>query len=680
MSKYYTFLFILWIGHFASSQEVSEECSPPSKKIIKTINAAKKAKDSRSAVLKFKEAIEANESNAMAYYEYALYTYKKALRLYKSNPNPAMGNRSFHTAAKMFEETINLCAEYHSNCYYYLGLIRYSLGDDVGAVEWFKQFISYNHSDAEKYANDHNQRLKDAVEVVENLEYTNKVKTETVPFAPIKVKNVSTGTDEYFPMISPDNELIYYTRKNRIGGPGVKTAIREQFTCSVRPNIHSEFDGGSVLPPPFNQSDITSYGASTMSVDNKELIICACKMEKVGVQDYKNCDLYSSTYSFGGRDGSTLVWSPLKNLGDHINTPTGWEGQPSLSADGKTLYYTANRASTRDNDIFVVKRDENGEWGNAQPFDVVNTDGKDKSPFLHQDSETLYFVSESTKERPGVGGLDIFFIRQDENGNWSKPKNIGYPINSEKDELGIFVSIDGKEAYFSSRISGNWNIYSFDLYEEARPQSVALLTGNLEDENGAPVSDAKIEIAYEGTDVTTTVNVNGNDGKYAAIVKMKKPQDVMVTVVKEGHAFDSKLISKNQMNEGDLTIRGNNLSVKKLELGASYTINDILFATNSAELNGKSKFILKGFARFLKQNESIQVSINGHTDDVGDANENMELSKSRADGVRKYLLSLGIDQERLESNGYGETRPKLDNDTPQNRAQNRRTDFVITGM
>ncbi len=105
MSKYYTFLFILWIGHFASSQEVSEECSPPSKKIIKTINAAKKAKDSRSAVLKFKEAIEANESNAMAYYEYALYTYKKALRLYKSNPNPAMGNRSFHTAAKMFEET-----------------------------------------------------------------------------------------------------------------------------------------------------------------------------------------------------------------------------------------------------------------------------------------------------------------------------------------------------------------------------------------------------------------------------------------------------------------------------------------------------------------------------------------------------------------------------------------------
>ena len=134
--------------------------------------------------------------------------------------------------------------------------------------------------------------------------------------------------------------------------------------------------------------------------------------------------------------------------------------------------------------------------------------------------------------------MDIFFIRQDENGAWSEPKNIGYPINSEDDEIGLFVSIDGEVAYYSSRKTGNWEIYSFELYEEARPQSVALLKGDLKDENGDPVSDAVIEIAYEGTDEVTSVKVNGNDGKYAAIVKTNKSQDVMVTVKKAGHAFD----------------------------------------------------------------------------------------------------------------------------------------------
>ena len=200
-----------------------------------------------------------------------------------------------------------------------------------------------------------------------------------------------------------------------------------------------------------------------------------------------------------------------------------------------------------------------------------------------------------------------------------------------------------------------------------------------------PVKDATIEITYEGTDEVTEVKVNGNDGKFAAIVKTSKPQDVMVTVKKEGSAFDSKVISKEEIKEikkdpKNVKIEGTELRVKELKVGEAYTINDILYTTNSFELNNRSKFILKGFARFLSENPKISVLIQGHTDDVGDDDENMILSDNRAKGVKDYLVSLGVESSRLKAKGYGETEPKNPNTSTLNRAKNRRTDFVIEGM
>lgn len=679
MIKYYISLFSIIIGLSSFAQEESEPCQPPRKKALKLIKAASEAPDARTAVKKFGEAIELDEENAMVYYEYAMYAYFKAEEEYSKSANPAVGDKMLLKAEAMFLTAYDLCSDYHSNIFYYLGIIKYNQENFEAAIKYWKQFQAYKHESIEKFSDDHTKRMFNVKKVVGELEYEKKVKTEEVPFEPRIVKNVSTGTDEYFPMISPDNELIYYTRKNKVGD-GFMSKDKEQFTFSKRSNMKSDFDGGEVLPTPFNLDNISSYGASTLSVDNKELIICACKDGMVGTQPYRNCDLYSSVYSMGGRDGKTIIWSELINLGDKINTPDGWEGQPSLSADGKMLYYTANRPTTEDNDIFLVKREADGTWGYPRPFHEINTAGKDKSPFLHQDSETLYFVSECSKDRPGIGGLDIFYIRQDGEGVWSEPKNIGYPINTAEDELGLFVSIDGQVAYYSSRLGGRWNIYSFELYEEARPQSVALLKGDLTDENGDPVEGAVIEITYEGSDEVTLVNVNGNDGKYAAIVKTNKKQDVMVTVKKEGHAFDSKLIAKEEFKEDNVTIRGNDLAVKKLEVGAAYTINDILYQTNSADLNSKAKFILRGFTRFLNENPTINISISGHTDNVGNDGKNLALSEDRAEGVKDYLASLGIDKGRLSSKGMGETDPKVDNDSESNRALNRRTDFVIVGL
>ena len=680
MKKYYLLPLLIAICSCIHAQEEDEVCLDPSKKVMKLINAGTDAKDAQTAVTNFKAAIEMDESNATAYYAYAMYAYQTGMDYYKTYPNPTMGDKSLEKAEEMFRETIERCSDYHANCTYYLGVINYRQQDMAEALKWFKQFKAYKHSDTKRYPNDFTDKIATVDKVIGDLEQDQKIKSEKVPFEPQIVRYVSTGNEEYFPMISPDNELMFYTRKldKRNRGDLISNVV-EQFTMSFRPNVGDDFSGGEGLPEPFNNGSFRSYGAATLSVDNKEMIICACNPVEISGQNYMNCDLYSTTYELTDEAGGKYKWSPLENLGDKINGKGRWDAQPSLSADGNTLYYTVNGPNTRDNDIFVVERNSDGTWGEARSFDEVNTAGKDKSPFLHQDSETLYFVSEATKERPGVGGLDIYYVRKDGNG-WTEPKNIGYPINTEDDELGLFVSIDGEIAYYSSRQGGNWNIYSFELYEDARPKSVAILKGELKDSNGQPVENATIEVMYEGSDEVTQVKVNGNDGKYATIVKKDTPGDVMVTVKKEGHAFDSKVIEKEQLQKKDVTIRNNDLNVKQLEVGAAYTINDILYATNSAVLNGRSKFILKGFARFLTENPTISVVIQGHTDDVGDDAENLTLSENRAQGVQEYLISLGIDEKRLSAKGYGETMPKVANDSAPNRARNRRTDFVIGGM
>lgn len=669
-------LSILLTFTLFSQKEEDEACLPPSKKTQRIITKAKGSAP-QDAVALFREAIDAEPENASIHYEFAMYAYEQAMIAYERNPNPAVGDGNMRIAEKEFLETVQYCPQYHSDCFYYLGVINYSLGEVETAMGYFKQFQQFDSDDMSKFSPDHSKRLSDIAEVMKDFEEEVSIVENAVPFNPVRVQNVSTYRDEYFPMISPDNELMFFTRMvDRTAKGDLRSTIREEFTWAKRKDFYHPFDEGKPLDYPFNDGTFDSYGAATLSVDNKEMIICACKDERVQGQIYRNCDLYVTHYERTGEGGNDYVWSELQNLGEAINTPDGWEGQPSLSADGNTLYFAANRPNTQNDDIFYSDRLPDGTWGPAKPFSIVNTPGKDKSPFIHQDSETFYFVSSVSDTRKGVGGTDIFYMRKDENGNWTEPKNIGYPINTPSDEIGLFVSIDGKEAYFSSSQQGVWDIYSFELYEEARPQSVVVVKGELKSDDGEVFEDVEIEIAYENSDVVEKVKVNGNDGKYAAIVRAKDEEDVMINIKKDGYAFDSQVIAKEEIAKGE-TIREKNMEVREIKVGEPYTINDILYPTASAELNDRAKFILKQFARFLKQNSEYSILIQGHTDDIGDPNSNLELSDRRAKGVRDYLASQGIDKNRLKAKGYGQNQPKVPNTSSINRAANRRTDFVI---
>ncbi len=670
------FLFLFQISIFSQTEDPS--CLAPSKKVQRMIDAGKNAADNKTAVENFGNASKEAPESAAVFFEFGIYAFKSASKMYDSNP--AAAEKMMQKSKELLSKAYELCNDYHSDMLYYLGVITYSQTNKDESMQWFEKFLAFKNDDNTRYGADMTKQTKDVKEVMKELKEEKEILSTEVPFNPMLVQNVSGSDDEYFPMISPDNALMFFTRKQNTGSLGDKTYMQEVYTYSTFDEAIKKFDKGTAFKAPFNNGTFDSYGAATMSVDNKEMIICACKRTTVFNQPYMNCDLYSTTFQKIGETANDYEWSELVNLGPKINTANGWEGQPSISADGMTMYYTANGPNTKDNDVFVVTRNpKDNTWGAPRPFTEINTDGKDKSPFLHQDSETMYFVSSVSDKRKGVGGTDIFYMRQNADGSWTEPKNIGYPINSKDDELGLFVSIEGNLAYFSTKKDGNWNIYGFELYEDARPKKVAIIKGDLNDKEGNPIENATIEVAYENSDKVETVKVNGNDGKFAVIVKQETPSDVIVSVKKDGAAFESKLITKEEFKTKETKIE-TPLAVKEMKVGEAYTLNDILYDYNSDVLSNKSKFILKEFARYLKNNEAVKIAIQGHTDSDGEDAKNLDLSDRRAKGVLAYLTSLGIEEERLTAKGFGETTPKVENSTAENKAKNRRTDFVITGM
>ena len=808
MLKYTIFCFILVLTHVFLAQEQNPSCGKPPKKAFKLIQKAKEISVGSEKVMAFNEAIALSPTNALAYYEFGVYAFEDADRLYAkgTDAGDVAGDKSMEKAEELFLKALSYCSDYNADCFYYLGVINYFQKENVHALKYLKEFQNYESKEVERYAVDHDKKLKEIKDIVSQLEDEVALYNSPVPFKPIKVANVSSEIDDYIPMISPDNEVMFYTRRveKRIAGdPTIHHT--EQFTFSQRPSNIASFNAGMPFTSPFNDGYFDGYGAATMAVDNKEMIFCACKDIMSQGQKYRNCDLYITRYERSGAGGNDFSWTQFENLGPGINGTTSWEAQPTLSADGNTLIFTKAGPNTQDNDLYISHRMTNGKWSNAVPMNQLNTPGKDKSPFLHQDSETLYFVSSSSDSRRGVGGTDIFYTRveRDEKGRvkkgpdgqeiWSKPKNIGYPINTKDDEVGIFVSTDGRLAYYSSKHEGDWNIFQFDLYKEARPHPVALIKGDLKDDAGKPIDGATIEIAYGATGETEKVKVNGHDGKYAAIVRIDNPQDIAITVKKEGHSFDTKMITKkeiekirtfvtgekkehkkaeelakhtnhkdtnqltvnhkdylhtkaavshhtqsgvtkveqvenkleienktitkqadvspkvedaeeeNSMLDGkslqskqdtllaanensildgepttSMVIRSLNMDVSPLKVGMTYAIKNILFATNSSVLTEQSKFIIKEFSKFMLENKNIDIVIQGHTDDLGDAAKNLSLSDERSKSVKNYLVSLGIAEVRLEAKGFGSTQPKVSNDSDQNRAINRRTDFLIS--
>ena len=504
---------------------------------MKQLQKARIEDDSDKKLSILNKLISKNPNESAVYFALAETYMQEGNISLKTQNSPSEGEQLLKKAAYYYQISIQKCASYNHKSYYNLGNIFFSMRKDKEALFCYKSLVEFEQKYPQRTNGNYKREKTNALKIIEGLEFEDKMRANPVPFSPAIVNRVSTELDEYFPMISPDNDLLFYSRKvdrSRLGD--IANNVVEEFTISSKEGSSNTFTAGKALDDPFNDGTFNNYGSATLSVDNREMIICACKKERIYRQNYLNCDLYLTKFKRTGEGGNDFQWSPLVNLGENINTKDGWEAQPSLSSDGQTLFFTSIRKGSRDNDIYISEKQVDGTWGKARPFEEINTAGKDKSPFFHQDGETLYFVSSTSQERRGMGGLDIFYIRRDGD-SWTKPQNIGYPINSSEDELCIFVSTSARIAYFSSFKDGDWNIYAFNLYKEARPEEVIIVKGSLANNEGEFVADANISIHYDDTGQKQEVKVNRDDGSYAAAVKVNDAKSISIVAEKENATF-----------------------------------------------------------------------------------------------------------------------------------------------
>ncbi len=559
-------------------------------------------------------------------------------------------------AIAAYREAVRIDPHKYPPAFYYMGLIEYRNGIYADALAHLETYLTYGQATltgrdlAEKY--------------VANCRFALKAMDNPVPFQPVNLGgDVNTEFNEYFPCLTADNQTLLFTRL--VDDPGSFTGRQEDFFISTRSG--GEWQPAVNIGPPINT--LYNEGAPTLSADGNVLVFTACESVNgygEGRRGYGRCDLFIST-----RRG--LSWSRPENAGVPVNSGN-WESQPSLAADGRTLYFVSNRDN--DYDIWMSTLDENGDWSLPEMLGGnINTSGYEGSVFIHPDNQTLYFSSDG---HTGMGGMDIFYSRRDSTGDWGRPVNLGYPINTHKDENSILISADGGLAMFASDREagfGGLDLYQFELYEEARPQYVTYLKGTVFDEE----TRAKLGARFELTDLETgevAVRSFSNEQTGEFLVSLPTNRDYALTVSRDGYLFYS----------GNFSLRGSgttadpylkDIPMKPIKVGETVVLRNIFFETDKYALKEASVIELDKLAGLLESNPGVSIEIAGHTDNVGTPDYNLELSRNRARAVYDYLAGKGIDPARLSYKGYGETSPVDTNDTEAGRANNRRTEFVV---
>jgi outer membrane protein OmpA-like peptidoglycan-associated protein len=467
--------------------------------------------------------------------------------------------------------------------------------------------------------------------------------------------SVNTPRSEYLPCVTIEDSLIVFTR--------LVDGMREDFIES-KITGNNQYSKWRTIPGALNEEP--KKGAITLSPDG-EWLIFAADFSGRGLGSF---DLYITYWTNEG-------WSEPVNLGDKINTEF-WETTPSLSPDKRTLYFTSNRpGGIGGSDLYVSYMQPNGKWGPAENMGtVLNSAGDEMAPFIHADNQTLYFTSSG---HPGYGGADLFISRKQTDGSWSKPENLGYPINTIENDGSLAVAADGKTAYYSSNRSdsrGGLDLYTFELREDIRPYKTLYVKGNVFDAKTKQPVPATVELIDNS--LNKALMKIQTDGSGAYFITLPIGKDYTFTVNRKGYLYYTEQYSLSG-KAADSTYQ-KDIALQPVTLNSTFVFNNIQFATGSFQLLPISLVELDRLLLVLQENPTLKIQISGHTDNVGRPDDNLKLSDNRAKSVADYLISKGIAANRLSWKGFGATQPIADNTTETGRAKNRRTAFTITGL
>lgn len=566
--------------------------------------------------------------------------------------------KQLKNAITAFEKAIQINAAFFPNNFIELGSLYFRAQEYQKTVDLLNSYL--------KQYNPKGTSREKADRLLKSAEFSVKAIQNPVPFVLENLgPNINSSHADYNPVLNVAQNTLIFTRTikdntNPAGGDE---------------NIFVSYKKGDSWTPavgvgqPLNSP--VREGAPAISADGKTMLLTICESYGEygqGREGLGSCDLFVSFY----RNSS---WTNPRNLGQNVNT-NKFDSQPSLSSDGKTIYFSSARnGGYGESDIYKTEF-RNGKFSipvNLGP--EINTPGKEEGVFIHPDNQTLYFTS---NYHPGLGGADIFMSKKQADGSWGTPINLGYPINTNEQEWSISVDANGKFAYMVSDRSGgqgDMDIYQFLLPPNAKPLPVTYFTGKVYDKKTQQPLDAKIElIQLDNNQKVVETFADGNSGEFFLCLPSGK--DYALNVSQEGYLFHSENFTLTQAE--NFAPYEKNVPLSPIEIGVPIVLKNIFFDTDKFSLKPESKSELEILVAYLIGNPTLSIEICGHTDNQGSKTHNLELSKNRAKAVMDYLVQNKIDPSRLSSNGYGDTMPIADNQTPAGRALNRRTEFKVT--
>ncbi|MCW3083086.1 MAG: OmpA family protein [Bacteroidetes bacterium] len=572
------------------------------------------------------------------------------------------GKKQVDKAIDEYVKAITINPGFNLSNFYNIAMLEMSIGRYADAKQDFERFLK------KQYVN------PDAKEIAErsllNCDFAIEAMKTPVPFAP---KNMGASINsiyyEYFPAITADDQTFLFTRNFRL-----KNGEAEQEDFMISKKVNGEWAPATLIGSGINSKE--NEGAPTLSADGQILFFTVCPMMQGSGygndrKGFGACDIFYSQ-----KIGEN--WSKAYNVGHNVNTSFR-ETQPSFSSDGKSLYFVSNRpGGYGDHDIYVSTLQPDGSWGNPVNLGKkINTPGNEESVFIHPDGKTLYFGSNG---HIGMGGYDIYVSRMNDNGEWSEPVNLGYPINTYSDEHSLLVNGAGDLAYFASDRPGGFgglDMYEFPLYEAVRPGKITYVKGKVYDAKTKAPLGAHFDLIDLATN-KTVISSDANEGNGEFLVTLPVDKNYALNVTQPGYLFYSANFSLKELTDQTKPF-AMDVPMQSIDTGSVIALKNVFFETAKFDLKPESKTELDKLVAFLNANKTIRGELSGHTDNVGDKKMNQLLSQNRAKAVYDYLVAAGIDAKRLTYKGYGDTRPIEKNDSDEHRATNRRTEFKVIG-
>ncbi|MET4106715.1 OmpA family protein [Hymenobacter sp. UYP22] len=396
-------------------------------------------------------------------------------------------------------------------------------------------------------------------------------------------------------------------------------------------------------------------------------------------------------------------WRKPQKLGSRINTRSH-ESSAAYTPDGRSLYFVTDKeGGLGQRDIYKIEMEGRGPAQNLGS--VINTQYGEEGVFLHPDGKTMYFSSEGHNS---MGGYDIFKSVY-ENGKWSQPENLGWPINTPDDDVFFVISASGRHGYYSSFRDdglGSKDIYQITFLGPEKPPvlsqedqllasrvqpvketllappvaivaaQVTILKGVVTDEASKQPIEATIDVVDNSLNQTiASFQSNAQSGRY--LVSLPSGINYGIVVRKDGYLFHSENFDLPAKAAYSEVVK--DIALKKLDVGVKVVLNNIFFDFDKATLRKESTNELERLQKLLTETPALRLEISGHTDNVGKAEYNKDLSQRRAKAVVDYLVAKGIDKGRLTFAGYGDTQPVASNASKTGRQLNRRTEFKVTG-